>query len=68
MERHLTSPEFEDTEPLSGHEGEPFIIKKKVEMQEKARDDELGPSGQKCLRDNRYEADNDDSNARSHSI
>ena len=37
------SLEFEDLESMLSHKGEPFIIKEKIEMQEKMRDAELGP-------------------------
>lgn len=66
VERYLTSPKFEDLEPLSDHEGEPFIIRGKVEMQEKMRDDEPGPSSRKRLREAGYEEDDDESNGRLH--
>lgn len=35
MERYLTSPEFEDVEPLLDHEGEPFIIREKARWRKK---------------------------------
>ena len=35
-------------------------------MQEKMRDDEPGPSNQKCPRESDYEVDDEDSDARSH--
>ena len=66
VERYPTSPEFEDLTPLSDHKGEPFIIKEKVQMQEKMRDDEPGPSNRKRQRNNGYEADDEDSDARLH--
>ena len=47
VERYPTSWEFEDLAPLSDHEGEPFIIRERVQMQEKMRDDEPGPSNRK---------------------
>lgn len=52
-------------EPLSDHEGEPFIIQGRVKG-EMMRDDELGPSNRKCPRESNYEVDNEDSDARSH--
>ena len=66
VERYPTSPEFEDLTPLSDHEGEPFVIRGKDEMTTTMRDDELGPSNWKRPREPDYDADDEDSDARSH--
>ena len=66
VERYPTSPEFEDLMPLSDHEGEPFIIKEKVQMQEKMRDDEPRALNRKRQWNNGYEADDEDSDVRPH--
>ena len=66
MERYPTSPGFEYLAPLSDHEGEPFIMRERVQMQEKMRDDEPGPSNRKRQREPDYDGDDKDSDARSH--
>ena len=66
VERYPTRPEFEDMEALSDHEGEPFIIRGKTEMQEEMRGHKPGPSNWKCPRDIGYEVDNDDSDVKLH--
>ena len=66
VERYPTSVKFEDLTPLSDHEREPFIVREKVQMQEKMRDDEPGPSNRKRPREPDYDADDEDSDARSH--
>ena len=66
VERYPISPEFEDLTPLSDHEGEPFVIRGKNEITTTMRDDELGPSNRKCPREPDYDANDEDSEARSH--
>ena len=66
VERHPDGPEFDYMEPLKDWEGEPFIIRGEGQVPEKMRDDELGPSNQKRPRESNYNADDEDSDARSH--
>ena len=52
VERYPTGPEFDDMEPLEEREGEPFIIRRKGEIEEeRMMDNELGPSNRKHPRE-----------------
>ena len=66
VERYPTSLESEDLTPFSDHKEEPFIIREKMQMQEKMRDDEPWPSNRKRPREPDYDANDEDSDARSH--
>ena len=66
MERYPDGPEFDYIEPLKDREGEPFIIRGGGQVPEKMRDDEPGPSNRKRPMEPNYDADDEDSNARSH--
>ena len=66
VERYPDGPEFDSMGPLEDREGEPFIIRGKGQEPEEMRDDELGPSNRKRPREPDYNADDEDSDARSH--
>ena len=63
IERYPDGPEFDYMRPMEDREGEPFIIRGEGEMM---RDDEPGPSNRKRPREPDYDADDEDSDARSH--
>ena len=63
VERYPDGPEFDYMKPMEDREGEPFIIRGEGEMM---RDEEPGPSNRKRPREPDYEADDEDSDARSH--
>ena len=66
VEKYPDGLEFDDMEPLEDREGEPFIIRGKGEIPEKIRDYEPGISNPKRPREPNYDADDEDSDARSH--
>ena len=66
---HRYPPEttFDDMEPLEDREGEPLAVEEKDALREEwMRDDEPGPSNRKRGREPDYEADDEESDARSH--
>ena len=67
VERYPIGPELDDMKPLENQEGELLIIEGKGVMdEEKMRDKELGSLNRNRPREAGYEADDEESDPRSH--